>query len=168
MLLIPLVVIRLLIFRIMSPDAYLRAQYFVPLARNKQLYYYLYQLAQLLLLVLPFFYSIKLESSFNQLGFGLFFLAIILNIWAVRSFTNADSRGLNSEGFFRFLRNPIYLSYFIYYIAMVLMMDSFLYLIVLLVFQLTAHQIILAEEAWCIEYFGQDYIDYMKRVRRYI
>jgi protein-S-isoprenylcysteine O-methyltransferase Ste14 len=37
-----------------------------------------------------------------------------------------------------------------------------------LVFQISSHWIILSEERWCVKQFGDEYIDYMKRVRRYI
>lgn len=37
-----------------------------------------------------------------------------------------------------------------------------------LVFQFSAHWIILAEERWCIQQFGDTYVQYMKTVRRYL
>jgi protein-S-isoprenylcysteine O-methyltransferase Ste14 len=37
-----------------------------------------------------------------------------------------------------------------------------------LVFQISAHWIILSEERWCVNKFGQEYINYMNKVRRYI
>lgn len=38
----------------------------------------------------------------------------------------------------------------------------------ILIFQVSAYWIILAEERWCIERFGAAYRQYMKSVRRYI
>ena len=36
------------------------------------------------------------------------------------------------------------------------------------VFQISAHWVILAEERWCLEQFGERYRRYMGKVRRYI
>lgn len=48
-------------------------------------------------------------------------------------------------------------------------MDNFLVLLaVVMVFQVSAHWIILAEERWCMEKIGTAYGQYMKEVRRYI
>lgn len=51
---------------------------------------------------------------------------------------------------------------------MVLLTQSRILLGVVLIFQISAHWIILAEERWCIEKFGTVYKQYMKSVRRYI
>jgi protein-S-isoprenylcysteine O-methyltransferase Ste14 len=40
--------------------------------------------------------------------------------------------------------------------------------VLLIFFQISAHWIILSEERWCIKKFGEEYIKYMNRVRRYI
>lgn len=34
--------------------------------------------------------------------------------------------------------------------------------------KISAHWIILAEERWCIKKFGEEYKNYMNKVRRYI
>ena len=39
---------------------------------------------------------------------------------------------------------------------------------VTLVIQLSVHRVILAEERMCVDEFGEDYKQYMQRVRRYI
>ncbi len=37
-----------------------------------------------------------------------------------------------------------------------------------IVFQISAYWIILSEERWCVKKFGEEYINYMNKVRRYI
>lgn len=39
---------------------------------------------------------------------------------------------------------------------------------IILLFQISAHRIILAEERWCEKKFGEDYRTYRKKVRRYL
>ena len=45
---------------------------------------------------------------------------------------------------------------------------SWLLLAILMVFQVSVHFMILAEERWCREKFGEPYEEYMKKVRRYL
>ena len=51
---------------------------------------------------------------------------------------------------------------------MALLTASALLLTLVLVFQVSAHWIIRAEERWCLERFGAAYARYMQKVRRYL
>lgn len=58
--------------------------------------------------------------------------------------------------------------YFVYFAGCVLLTRSRLLAALVLLFQLSEHWIILAEERWCREQFGAPYEAYRKRVRRYL
>ena len=75
---------------------------------------------------------------------------------------------MNTNGVYRFSRNPIYIAYFLCFIGMALLTASALLLTLVLVFQISAHWIIRAEERWCLERFGAAYARYMQKVRRYL
>ena len=62
----------------------------------------------------------------------------------------------------------MYLSYFLCFLGCALLSRSLILLGVVLLFQVSAHWIILAEERWCREQFGAPYEAYRKRVRRYL
>ena len=62
----------------------------------------------------------------------------------------------------------MYVAYFICFLGMALLTQSLILLVVVVIFQISAHWIILAEERWCIDKFGVIYEEYMKNVRRYI
>lgn len=62
----------------------------------------------------------------------------------------------------------MYVAYFICFVGMALLTRSFPLLGLVLIFQISAHWIILAEERWCLEQFGAAYEQYRKRVRRYL
>ena len=93
---------------------------------------------------------------------------LLLCAAAVVSFAAPDSGGLNTNGLYRISRNPMYLAYFVCFLGMALLTRSPALLGLTLVFQASAHWIILAEERWCLEQFGQAYGQYMARVRRYL
>jgi protein-S-isoprenylcysteine O-methyltransferase Ste14 len=87
---------------------------------------------------------------------------------SVSNFAKPAKNGINLKGLYRISRNPMYLAYFIYFLGCVLLTRSLVLLALLIVFQISAHWIILSEERWCIEKFGEEYLNYMKKVRRYI
>lgn len=62
----------------------------------------------------------------------------------------------------------MYVSYFFVFLGCVLLTQSLPLLAALLVFQLTAHTVIRAEERWCLQAFGAAYERYCGSVRRYL
>ena len=74
---------------------------------------------------------------------------------SVSSFAKPAKNGINLKGLYRISRNPMYVSYFIYFLGCVLLTQSLLLLAILVAFQISTHWIILSEERWCIKKFGE-------------
>lgn len=87
---------------------------------------------------------------------------------AVVSFGRPSRAPFREDGLYRFSRNPMYVSYFVYFAGCVLPDPLPAPAALVLLFQLSEHWIILAEERWCREQFGAPYEAYRKRVRRYL
>jgi protein-S-isoprenylcysteine O-methyltransferase Ste14 len=166
--LILFVLIRIVLFRWADLKAYKRAQKFAPLEKSKQGYYILYQICQVLLLILPFFNRLQLSTWQEYLGIFFYGIGLAVIGLSIYFFIQSNSAGFSQAGIYQFSRHPMYVGYFSFYLGLGLMMSSFLYLVVLMIFQICTHQIILAEEKWCLETFGTNYSEYMKKVRRYL
>ena len=100
-------------------------------------------------------------------GLILYLAGLGLLAKAVVDFAAPAPKGLHRNGLYRFSRNPMYLAYFVFFLGCVLLTQSLLLLGLLAAFQLSTHWIILAEERWCGERFGEEYLAYTKQVRRY-
>lgn len=87
---------------------------------------------------------------------------------AMVAFCAPDGRGLNTNGVYRLSRHPMYVGYFVCFVGMALLVRSPVLLGVVLIFQVAAHWMVLAEERWCLETFGDGYARYMRGVRRYL
>lgn len=87
---------------------------------------------------------------------------------AMVAFCAPDGRGLNTNGVYRLSRHPMYVGYFVCFVGMALLVRSPVLLSVVLIFQVAAHWMVLAEERWCLETFGDDYARYIRSVRRYL
>lgn len=76
---------------------------------------------------------------------------------------------LVSSGIYRVSRNPMYLSLVFLLIAMVLYLESLWSIIVVCLFVVYMNRFqIIPEERAMIKLFGNEYVDYMQRVRRWI
>lgn len=150
-LLIPFFLIRFALTAALSREALGRAARFAPVRGRERAAYYIYQLSNAGIVLYPAFLTVQADASWIFCG-GLL----------------CYGGGLNTNGLYRISRNPMYLAYFVCFLGMALLTRSPALLGLTLVFQASAHWIILAEERWCLEQFGQAYGQYMARVRRYL
>jgi protein-S-isoprenylcysteine O-methyltransferase Ste14 len=101
-------------------------------------------------------------------GFALLFIGRFGLGDSFRLGSPQERTGLKTSGLFRFSRNPMYLGVYATLLATVLYtLNPILFLIA--VFVAAVHQkIVLAEEQYLRSLFGQEYVDYCSRVRRYL
>ena len=168
LLVIPLILIRFVLLSILDKEALKRASFFAPLIRNEKTAYWFYQIANILIFIYLCFLKITPDPHWFFVGLAIYGLGILLCIVSVLNFAKPAKNGINLKGIYQISRNPMYVAYFIYFLGCVLLTQSFILLAILLVFQISAHWIIIAEERWCVKKFGEEYINYMNKVRRYI
>lgn len=164
---IPFILIRFGILSILDKKALNRAAFFAPVIGKEKMVYLFYQLSNILFFIYLCFLKITTDSCWFYLGLVIYGLGILLCFISVLNFAKPTASGVNLKGLYRVSRNPMYVAYFICFLGCVILTRSLILLVILLVFQISAHWIILSEERWCIEKFGEEYINYMKKVRRY-
>lgn len=167
-LLIPLFAIRYGLLSIINKGALPRAAHFPPMQGIEKIMNGIYQTTTILIVLLMFFLKINTELVYFIFGIVVYMGGLLLLILSNISFAKPDEDGINKSGLYRISRNPMYVAYFIYFVGCVVLTQSVQLLFLLCVFQISAHWIILSEERWCVEKFGQQYLQYMKKVRRYI
>lgn len=165
---IPLILIRFRLLSILDKEALKRAAFFAPLIGKEKAAYWFYQISNILIFVYLCFLKITTDPYWFYVGLVIYGLGVLLCLVSVSNFAKPAENGINLKGLYRVSRNPMYVAYFIYFLGCVLLTQSLILLAILLVFQISAHWIILSEERWCVNKFGEEYINYMKKVRRYI
>lgn len=168
LLLIPFILIRFGLLSTLHKDGLKRAAFFAPLIGKEKVAYGFYQISNILIFVYPFFLKITTDPYWFYAGLTTYGVGVLLCLVSVSSFAKPAENGINLNGFYRISRNPMYVAYFIYFLGCVLLTQSLQLLAILMVFQISAHGIILSEERWCIKKFGEEYKNYMNKVRRYI
>ena len=128
----------------------------------------MYEITTLVLLIYLFFSEIKLNTVLNYVGLIVYIIGMILYIQSIIDFSKPQESGMNKNGLYKYSRNPMYVAFFLYFLGCSLLINSFFYLIILIILQISVHFLILSEERWCIKEFGEEYKEYMKKVRRYV
>jgi len=167
-LVLPILIIRFALLSLLNKEALKRAAFFPPTKGIEKTAYWLNQLTTLSMLVLVFFLRIKIQGLTGFIGLGVSSLGLILYIISIIQFARPDNFGLSKTGLYSISRNPMYVAYLIYLIGCCILTGSWLLLLVLIFFQISVHFLILSEERWCTEQFGEPYTTYLKNVRRYI
>jgi protein-S-isoprenylcysteine O-methyltransferase Ste14 len=166
-LMIPLLALRFGIPALLSGAASARLDYFAPLVGKERAARVVYLVSNTFLIFSPLFARVVIRGP--QAIAGLVFYALGIALLAVSLWNfSATSSGLVRAGVYRFSRNPIYLAYFLIFIGTALLIVSWFHLALTLVYQVSVHVLILSEERWCCQTFGEAYSAYQSQVPRYL
>lgn len=169
LLLLPFFLIRFTLLSYLNKTALKRAAAFAPLLDKERISYVIYQLSNLAIFIYLLFLDVKSTPvGLFLTGLILYALGLLILLLSIVSFAKPSANGFSQEGIYQFSRNPMYVGYFIYFMGCCILTQSSLLFVIVLIFQYSAHTIILSEERWCIEKFKTEYIEYMEKVRRYL
>lgn len=168
MLMLPIFLIRFGFLGWLNKAALGRAAFFAPLQGIEKTAYQIYQISNIFIILFPLFLKIDTNAPFFYAALCVYILGVLLLLFSAASFAKPAASGINTNGMYKFTRNPMYVSYFIYFLGVVLLTGSWILGAAVLVFIISSHFIILSEERWCVQQFGEEYTNYMAKVRRYI
>jgi protein-S-isoprenylcysteine O-methyltransferase Ste14 len=165
---IPIIIIRYALLSILNKEALTRAAYFAPLVGRERIAYWVYQVTTLLIIVDLVLLKIRVDSDWFYIGLVVYGFGLVLYAISMADYARPKKSGINVNGLYQISRNPMYIAYFICLFGCVLISNSWTLFTLLIIFQISSHWIILSEERWCIKKFGEKYMKYMNKVRRYI
>jgi protein-S-isoprenylcysteine O-methyltransferase Ste14 len=166
-LLLPVIILRYGLLAFLGFDALKRASHFPPLKGREAAVLWVYQISNLLMLFYLIFLRVE-YGFFFYLGLIVYMLGTVSYTASIIHFAQPGKDGINRRGLYSISRNPMYVSYFIYFLGCSMLTSSWFLMVLLLLFQVSVHRIVLSEEIWCKSKFGSSYLVYMNRVRRYI
>jgi len=167
-LVIPLFLIRYGLLLLVNREALPRAALYAPMVGKEKVAFVLYQITTILMILYLLLLKVQTDSNWFFLGIAIYLLGAILYSISIIHFAHPKAAGLNVNGLYRISRHPMYVSFFIYFLGCVFLTQSWVLAALLIVYQLSAHWIILSEERWCMGKFGNEYTKYRNRVRRYL
>ena len=160
--------IRYGLLALVNSSALSRAAHYAPMDKSDQFPYLIYQVSSVLIPAFMCFLVIRVNSPVGIIGLVVLSVGIILFVWSVIDFALTPANSISQKGVYLFCRHPMYVAYFLYFIGSALMASSWVLLTIVVIFQISAHRLILSEERWCLLTFGQAYDDYMKSIGRYM
>jgi len=75
---------------------------------------------------------------------------------------------LVTDGMFAISRNPIYVCFLLFFCGLFLVHRNWLIAVAVALFALAIHRQVLREEAFLKKHYGDEYMNYCKKVRRYL
>ena len=101
---------------------------------------------------------------------------LLLLLWSLISFKQSFRIGIDTDrpdalitsGIFSFSRNPIYVAFALVLIGEFLIFPNWILLVYVAGFVLIVHRQVLREEDYLTAHYGQEYLAYRSRVRRYV
>jgi protein-S-isoprenylcysteine O-methyltransferase Ste14 len=117
------------------------------------------------------------RSAARSLGWPLIGAAVTLNTWFLRTIRDAEVPirtdkpvpRLTTEGPFRYSRNPGYLSLVMLYAGISILRNALWAILLLpLLLVITQRELIEREERYLERTFGEEYLAYKRKVRRWV
>jgi protein-S-isoprenylcysteine O-methyltransferase Ste14 len=116
------------------------------------------------------------SGALAWLGVGLCYAGLLLLVLSLAAFGASFRVGIDTahpdvlvtSGIFAYSRNPIYVAFGLVLLGQFLVFPNWILLLSLIVGLLLFHRQVLREEAFLREHYGQDYMEYCRRVRRYV
>jgi protein-S-isoprenylcysteine O-methyltransferase Ste14 len=115
------------------------------------------------------FLPLELGTVWFYAGLPVFLIGMLFATLATLTFARTSADRPNTTGVYRISRNPMYLGILLAYIGIGLVAASWLYLLLAVLYMIS--QIILLvppEESFCLDKFGDEYREYMRRTPRLI
>ena len=160
--------IRYGLLALVNANALPRVAHYAPMDKTEQGPYLVYQACNVMIPGILCFLPVSFGSLIGAVGLIALMAGTILCAWSVINFARTPSDSICFRGVYRFCRHPMYVGYFLFFLGSALMASSWILLALVVIFQICAHRLVLAEERWCLLTYGQNYDDYMKRTGRYI
>jgi len=122
--------------------------------------------------------ALLLPAWLRWTGVAITFLALVLGEWAILSLilkdaysgtvVIKDSQMLVTSGLYRWVRHPIYTTYFAWTLSFFLLTANWFIGLALLAFSILLASRVEGEEAMLLERFGDEYRAYMRRTGRFL
>ncbi|OAM26255.1 hypothetical protein A7P98_04870 [Eikenella sp. NML080894] len=124
-------------------------------------------LLQVVLLILSVFVPLKAGTVWFWIGSVIYVAAFAGFIKAFYDYAAASVDKAAQGGIYRLSRNPMYLFFFLGMAGVCIASVSLWLLIVLVPFVLYNHLLVLSEERYCEQIYGQEYLEYKHKTPRY-
>lgn len=120
------------------------------------------------MILLGVFLPFKIGTLWFIVGLVIFILGVLMMIWSFMSYGKTPLNETVTGGIYKISRNPMYVSFTLGVIGATVATASLWLLILLILFIVATHGVILGEERYCTETYGEPYLKYKNATPRYL
>jgi protein-S-isoprenylcysteine O-methyltransferase Ste14 len=127
-----------------------------------------YSLLFFVMVAYSIFLPLSLGTTWFYVGLIVYLLGVIVETMAMLNFfTTAVDEPVN-KGIYRFSRNPMYFGMFLIFFGTSIACVSLIFLVLTAIFTILSHVVVVYEERFCIQKYGDSYQQYLSRIPRWI
>jgi len=119
------------------------------------------------MMILSIWIPLKTGTPYFYVGIAIFFAGTICYSVAKQNYVTTPENEAVNKGMYRISRNPLYLFYGIMLLGIVVATLSLPMLTIWITYMVFIHFMILREERYCLETYGESYAEYQQKVPRY-
>jgi protein-S-isoprenylcysteine O-methyltransferase Ste14 len=114
------------------------------------------------------FVPLKLGTVWFYIGLPIYLVGLIFTILATLTFARTSPDEPNTQGIYRISRHPMYMGFLLICLGIGIAFASWIFLLWAVVFMIIQHILVIPEERYCLEKYGDAYREYMHRTPRWI
>jgi len=119
-------------------------------------------------LIYGVFLPLKLWTAWFYVGLSVYLLGMGFLIMATLNFAATPLDNPVTKGAYRISRHPLTFGGFLAFIGMGVACISWIFLLLAVVFIILMNTLVIPEERWCLDKYGDAYREYMNRTPRWI
>jgi len=119
------------------------------------------------LLIVVLFMPLQFNTSYFGFGLTLFIIAFVTYIISLVNYATSNPKKPVTKGVYKLSRNPQQITTIFMWIGIGLMTNCILIIAICVVQLFTVYPTFKAQEQFCIDKYGNDYSEYMKKAPRY-
>ena len=139
-----------------------------PLSDKEKKLLNVYSLLFFVMVAYSIFLPLRLGTTWFYAGLVIYLLGAIVETMAMLNFfTTAVDEPVN-KGIYRFSRNPMYVGMLLIFLGTSIACVSLIFLLLTAIFTIMSHVVVVYEEQFCIQKYGDSYQEYLNRIPRWI
>ena len=135
---------------------------------NEKILLNIYSVLFFAIVAYSIFLPLELGTVWFYVGLTIYVVGVIMETVAMLNFfTTAVDKPVN-KGIYRFSRNPMYFGMFLIFLGTGIACVSLIFLLLTAIFMILSHIVVVYEERFCTQKYGDPYQEYLNRIPRWI
>jgi protein-S-isoprenylcysteine O-methyltransferase Ste14 len=120
------------------------------------------------LIVYSLFIPLTIHSRYFSVGTGVYLIGMIASVSAMWIFSQAELSHPVTQGIYRITRHPMQVMAIIMWIGVGIASRNWIFIVCAVLLGILSPPSLQAQERFCIEKYGEEYIEYMNKTPRYL